>query len=172
MAKRRANGEGSMRKRKDGRWEGRYAAGTDPVTGKAIVRNVLGKTQAEVKEKLKRQSRKAKNWISSGQACRVGAYPHPRSAAHFRDPRSAKRNRCQDRIQYAGAQQCRIHSCHLHLCHEQGTGAGGSEDGEPAETGTMSPKAENRVDSSPPGAFLKNIPFGSNLGQKNFWHNL
>ena len=26
MAKRRANGEGSIRKRKDGRWEGRYTA--------------------------------------------------------------------------------------------------------------------------------------------------
>ena len=54
MAKRRANGEGSLRKRKDGRWEGRYTAGTDPVTGKAIVKSVLGKTQAEVKEKLKK----------------------------------------------------------------------------------------------------------------------
>ena len=46
MAKRRANGEGSLRKRKDGRWEGRYTAGTDPVTGKAIIKNVLGKTRA------------------------------------------------------------------------------------------------------------------------------
>lgn len=54
MAKRRANGEGSLQKRKDGRWEGRYTAGTDPVTGRAIVKNVLGKTQAEVKEKLKK----------------------------------------------------------------------------------------------------------------------
>jgi len=54
MAKRRANGEGSLRKRKDGRREGRHTAGTDPVTGKAIVKSVLGKTQAEVKEKLKK----------------------------------------------------------------------------------------------------------------------
>ena len=53
MAKRRANGEGSIRKRKDGRWEGRYTAGRDPETGKTIYKNVLGKTQAEVKEKLK-----------------------------------------------------------------------------------------------------------------------
>jgi len=53
MAKRRANGEGSIRKRKDGRWEGRYTASRDPVTGKAIYKNVLGKTQAEVKKKLK-----------------------------------------------------------------------------------------------------------------------
>ena len=54
MPKRRANGEGNIRKRKDGRWEGRYTAGYDPETGKRIIKNVLGKTQAEVKEKLKR----------------------------------------------------------------------------------------------------------------------
>ena len=53
MAKKRANGEGSIRKRKDGRWEGRYTAGHDPETGKAIYKNVLGRSQAEVKEKLR-----------------------------------------------------------------------------------------------------------------------
>ena len=52
MAKKRANGEGNIRKRKDGRWEGRYTAGYDPDTGKRIIKNALGKTQAEVKEKL------------------------------------------------------------------------------------------------------------------------
>ena len=53
MPKRRANGEGNIRKRKDGRWEGRYTAGYDSESGKRIIKNVLGKTQAEVKEKLK-----------------------------------------------------------------------------------------------------------------------
>lgn len=53
MPKKRANGEGNIRKRKDGRWEGRYTAGYDSNTGKRIVKNVLGRTQAEVKEKLK-----------------------------------------------------------------------------------------------------------------------
>ena len=53
MAKKRANGEGNIRKRKDGRWEGRYTAGYDSNTGKRVIRNVLGKTQVEVKEKLK-----------------------------------------------------------------------------------------------------------------------
>lgn len=52
MAKKRANGEGSIRKRSDGRWEGRYTAGYHPDTGKRIVKNVLGNTQAEVKAKL------------------------------------------------------------------------------------------------------------------------
>ena len=51
MAKRRANGEGNIRKRKDGRWEGRYTAGYDQ-DGKRIIRNVLGRTKAEVKAKL------------------------------------------------------------------------------------------------------------------------
>ena len=53
-AKKRANGEGSLRKRSDGRWEGRYTAGRDPITGKAIYKNVLAKTQKECKEKLER----------------------------------------------------------------------------------------------------------------------
>lgn len=51
MAKRRTNGEGSIRKRKDGRWEGRYTIGYDLETGKQQIKNVLGKTQAEVREK-------------------------------------------------------------------------------------------------------------------------
>ena len=51
--KKREAGSGSITKRKDGRWEGRYTAGYDPETGKRIIKNVLGKTQAEVKEKLK-----------------------------------------------------------------------------------------------------------------------
>ena len=53
MAKRRANGEGSIRKRSDGRWEGRYTVGYNPETGKQKFKNVLGKSQTEVKEKLK-----------------------------------------------------------------------------------------------------------------------
>lgn len=53
MAKRRASGEGNIRKRSDGRWEGRYVAGHD-ANGKPIRKNVLGKTQAEARDKLKR----------------------------------------------------------------------------------------------------------------------
>lgn len=54
MAKRRANGEGNIRKRSDGRWEGRYTAGRDQDTGKVIYKNVLAKTQKECKVKLQR----------------------------------------------------------------------------------------------------------------------
>ena len=67
MPKRRANGEGNIRKRKDGRWEGRYTAGHDPETGKAIIKNVLGKAQAEVKEKLKKAIEESGN-INYGRA--------------------------------------------------------------------------------------------------------
>lgn len=52
MAKKRAAGEGSIRKRKDGRWEGRYIAGHDE-NGKPIRKSVLAKTQAEVRDKLR-----------------------------------------------------------------------------------------------------------------------
>ena len=41
----------AIRKRSDGRWEGRYTAGYNPTTGKRIIKNVLGKTQAECKAK-------------------------------------------------------------------------------------------------------------------------
>ena len=58
MPKKRANGEGSIRKRKDGRWEGRYTAGNDPTTGKPIHKSVLAKTQSEDKEKLRQVYKK------------------------------------------------------------------------------------------------------------------
>ena len=69
MPKKRANGEGSIRKRKDGRWEGRYVVGHDPVTGKMISRNVLGKTQAQVKEKLRTaiENSKRLNYTRTGK---------------------------------------------------------------------------------------------------------
>lgn len=50
---RRSKGEGSIRKRKDGRWEGRYTAGHDESTGKPIYKNVLGKTRQEAADKLR-----------------------------------------------------------------------------------------------------------------------
>lgn len=38
--KRNDNGNGSTRKRSDGRWEGRYTVGFDPKTGKLIQRSI------------------------------------------------------------------------------------------------------------------------------------
>lgn len=75
MAKRRANGEGSIRKRKDGRWEGRYTAGRDSATGKPIYKNVLGKTQGEVKEKLKKAITDSQQLdVSKAKTYTVGAW--------------------------------------------------------------------------------------------------
>lgn len=63
MTKRRANGEGNLRKRSDGCGEGRYTAGYDPNTGKRIIKNVLGRTQVEAKENSRRWSRLSR-WTS------------------------------------------------------------------------------------------------------------
>ena len=57
MAKKRANGEGSIRRKPNGRWEGRYTQGIDPSTGRAIQKSVSAKTRAECKEKLDRAIR-------------------------------------------------------------------------------------------------------------------
>ena len=57
MAKKRANGEGSIRRKPNGRWEGRYTLGIDPITGRAIQKSVSAKTRAECKEKLDRAIR-------------------------------------------------------------------------------------------------------------------
>lgn len=51
-AKKNAQGAGSIRKRADGRWEARFTAGLDPVSGKQVQKSVYGRTQKEVREKL------------------------------------------------------------------------------------------------------------------------
>ena len=53
MPKRRANGEGNIRKRKDGRWQGQYVSGYNPETGKPRRHTIYGQTQKEVAEKLR-----------------------------------------------------------------------------------------------------------------------
>lgn len=47
---RAAAGDGTIRRRPDGRWECRFIVGHDPGTGKQIRRSVYGKTQKEVRE--------------------------------------------------------------------------------------------------------------------------
>lgn len=49
---RNPRGGGTIRKRADGRWEGRYTTGFDPKTGKQIQKSVYGKTQKEVRQRL------------------------------------------------------------------------------------------------------------------------
>ncbi|MBQ7727610.1 MAG: tyrosine-type recombinase/integrase family protein [Clostridia bacterium] len=52
-ANKRANGDGSIRQRKDGSWEARFITGTDPVTGKPIRKSIYAKTKPEIAEKLR-----------------------------------------------------------------------------------------------------------------------
>ena len=53
MAKRRPSGDGMVRKREDGRWEGRIVVGHKQ-NGEPIFRYVLAKTQKELLDKLHR----------------------------------------------------------------------------------------------------------------------
>ncbi|MCL2810620.1 MAG: site-specific integrase [Clostridia bacterium] len=48
----RANNEGSIRRRPDGRWEARYTLGRDPGTGKQVQKSIYGDTQKEVRQRL------------------------------------------------------------------------------------------------------------------------
>lgn len=52
-----AQGDGTIRKRKDGRWEARYTLGVDPGTGKQIQKSIYGKGQDEVRKRLKEITR-------------------------------------------------------------------------------------------------------------------
>ena len=47
-------GAGSIRQRKDGRWEARYSAGYNPYTGKRIRKSIYGSTKKEVRQALNR----------------------------------------------------------------------------------------------------------------------
>ena len=51
MARKRKNGTGTIRQRKDGRWEGRAVVGYDD-KGLPKTKNVLAKTKHECQEKL------------------------------------------------------------------------------------------------------------------------
>ena len=47
-----AQNAGSIRQRKNGKWEARVTVGTDPGTGKPIRRSIYGNTQAEVRKQM------------------------------------------------------------------------------------------------------------------------
>lgn len=57
MAKRRANGEGSIRKRKDGRWEGHYSAGFTPGTYAHVTTQAQHQAAMQIQEKSKESHR-------------------------------------------------------------------------------------------------------------------
>lgn len=69
--KRRANGEGSIRKLNNGLWEGRYTAGRNPGTGKQNQKSVYAKTQKELKEKLSQAISNVQNNCYSSQNFKI-----------------------------------------------------------------------------------------------------
>ena len=75
MAKRN-NGEGTITKRKDGRWEGRYYTG-EIVNGKRVRKNVLAKTKADCKEKLNKAIADNANRMRIIERCDFLTNPEP-----------------------------------------------------------------------------------------------
>ncbi len=61
------NGQGNLRKKSDGRWEGRFMAGHDPKTGKPISKYVVQR-KGETKKDVERRLRKAISDYESGKA--------------------------------------------------------------------------------------------------------
>ena len=53
MSKKKANGEETIRQRKNGKWEGRFTYGRDPLTGKQMQRSVYGDSHKEVQQKIR-----------------------------------------------------------------------------------------------------------------------
>ena len=113
MAKKRANGEGNIRKRSDGRWEGRYTAGYNSETGKRIIKNVLGKTQAECKAKLAAAMEAAKGVDIS----RADEYTVATWLRSWYDI-------------YAGPLHRGLHTPHLHPRHPPEAGRGRADHGQ------------------------------------------
>ena len=90
MARRRANGEGSIRKRSDGSWEGRITIGYDPF-GKQVMKSVYGRTQRDVKEKLERLKADLE-----GKSAEQAVPQHASSSASFKKKctRWMRQSRC------------------------------------------------------------------------------
>lgn len=54
MGRKRPNGDGTIYRRSDGRWEARYCVGRDPGSGKMKRKSIYGKTEKEVRQKLRK----------------------------------------------------------------------------------------------------------------------
>lgn len=64
MARKRADGEGTVRKQKDGRWRGQISLGSD-INGKRQRKDVYGKTQGEVVAKLEQLRQQRSKGVQS-----------------------------------------------------------------------------------------------------------
>ena len=148
MAKKRANGEGNIRKRADGRWEGRYTAGYNAETGKRIIKNVLGKTQAECKAKLA-AAMEATKGVDVSRADEYTVATWLRSWYDI----------------YAGPLRCGLHPAHLHPRYKAEARRGRTNDGQFYGTGDVSQsKKDERTEY--PSAHLLPIPRISACGSR------
>ena len=150
MAKKRANGEGNIRKRADGRWEGRYTAGYNAETGKRIIKNVLGKTQAECKAKLAAAMEVAKGVDVS----RADEYTVATWLRSWYDI-------------YARPLRCRLHLANLHPRHPPEAGRSRPDHGRLHDAGDVSQsKRDERTEypSAHLSPFLRISACGSRCG--------
>nr|WP_316613764.1 hypothetical protein [uncultured Ruminococcus sp.] len=75
MAKRQ-NGKGTLRKRSDGRWEGRFNIGVND-NGKPKVKYILAKTQSECAHKLKAAIEEYEHDNEIAERCTILTNPNP-----------------------------------------------------------------------------------------------
>ncbi len=73
MPKKRAHGEGSILKRKDGRWQGAVTVGYDD-EGKQKRKTIYGKTQAEARKKMEEVKRQVADGVYSDSKHTVRTY--------------------------------------------------------------------------------------------------
>ena len=140
MAKKRANGEGNLRKRSDGLWEGWYTAGYNAETGKRIIKNVLGKTQAECKAKLA-AAMEATKGVDVSRADEYTVATWLRSWYDI----------------YARPLRRRIHTPHLHPRYEAKAGRSRTDHGQFYDAGDVSQsKRDERTEY--PSAHLSTFP--------------
>ena len=97
----RSNGEGTLRHRKDGRWEGRLTVGRNP-NGSLKKKVFYGKTQKEVKRKIEEYRDKKKNALRTEEEYTFAEYGQKWLRDHSRNISIAT----QENYKYALDQLC------------------------------------------------------------------
>ena len=99
MATKKANGSGTIRKRADGRWEGKYTLGYDPKTGKLIRKSVYGKTQKEVRLALSKiVSEMDSGTYAESSKMKVSQWLDEWLASYTMNIKPATRSACEEHI--------------------------------------------------------------------------
>ena len=119
MSRKRANGEGSIFKRKDGRWQGAVTVGYDD-EGKQKRRTIYGKTQTEVRGKLTEIKRQVADGVYSDSKHTVRSYLEHwlKEKARSVKPRTAELY-CEQAQRYVYPQIGQVHLTKLTPLHIQ-----------------------------------------------------